>query len=114
MISQNGKLSISEEPPDLLVNFAFQAGPIIKPDIHLKVVNDGYSRRILLGETKLNELYFLAITQPNNHFAGPLLADVPEIIQQLNASTKLIAENSKIIQFDRLINLDGGTASVFY
>jgi len=108
VISQNGRLDITPElPQSELIGFAFQAGPLFTSETKLTIRSDEPARRILLGKTDTGDFYFLAITQKDNSFSGPLLAELPGLIKSFNQSQFLS------LKFKVLINLDGGTASVF-
>lgn len=110
VVSQNGQLDITEELSDAeLIGFAFQAGPLFTPKTKLTISADEPARRILLGETDTGYFYFLAITEKGNSYGGPLLSDLPVILNKFN-SGQFLNLNSKFLT---LINLDGGTASVF-
>ena len=58
------------------------------------------------AKTMDNELLFLTVYSGDSVFDGPLLADLPLVIEKISDEEKLdIAE---------AINLDGGSASSFY
>lgn len=89
--------------------FIFQSGPLFTPETKLSIANDKSARRILFAKTKADEFYFMAITESDNTNNGPLLAELPEIINLLN--NQLATDN---FQLTTLINLDGGSASAYY
>lgn len=104
--TKSGQLKIeSSIPLQDSFDFLFQTGPLFTPTTKLAITSDEPARRILLAKTHVGELYFLAITEQNNSNSGPYLAQLPELIQQFN--------NVKVQQFDKLTNLDGGSASAF-
>lgn len=97
----NGHLSITKNVPSVPVNFAIQSGPYMTPQTTLRIRNDSFARRVLVARSG-NRWYFLAITEKDNTFSGPYLADVPNILGDLP------------IAIDEALNLDGGSASAFY
>ncbi len=104
--TKTGELKIDTTIPPLdSVNFLFQSGPLFTSASRPSITNDEPARRILLGKTNTDELYFMAITEKNNTNSGPLLTNLPRIIQELNKET--------MKQFNLFINLDGGSASAF-
>lgn len=88
-------------------NFSIQTGPQLiesgKP-LSLKIQNDEHARRMVAAEA--DTLIFLAIYNADSVFDGPLLADLPIILDEINNK-----ENLGIVQ---AVNLDGGSASAFY
>lgn len=92
----NGTLSIRRDPP-ASADFAVQSGPYITS--HLRIQNDTFARRILVARSG-NRWSFLAITGKDNIFDGPMLSDMPQILEKL--------------EIDEALNLDGGSASAFY
>lgn len=88
---------------------AVQSGPlIVRNDVlqNISLENDKKARRVLLGISDANEAIFIAIYSDNSLFLGPNLSDVPEIIN-------IFEQQSEINLLD-VINLDGGSASVYY
>jgi exopolysaccharide biosynthesis protein len=97
-----GKFGIAADPPKEPLNFIFQTGPLLSTQIRLTIQDDEMARRILIGQTKNNEVYILALTEATNSNSGPRLDDIPVLLQK------------QPLQFTQLINLDGGSASVYY
>ena len=91
--------SLTRQPPTDSVEFAVQSGPYVTPKSRLNIKNDTYARRVLVGRSG-NTWRFLAITEKENTFSGPILADLPTLLGDLN--------------IDEALNLDGGSASAFY
>lgn len=106
--TKTGKIEITDNQPDASIDWIFQSGPLFTPDRKLTIKDDESARRILVGKTDLGDFYFLAITETNNTNSGPLLADLPEIIQLFN---KLTTTHPPLTT---ILNLDGGSASAFY
>lgn len=111
----NGYLSIDSEDKikigsDIMNNsrIGLQSGPILildrKPQL-LTINNDEASRRIIVAITNNNELFFLAIYRDESEYQGPLLGDLPGIVD-------LFAKKNNIDIVDA-INLDGGIHSIF-
>lgn len=91
--------SLTRQPPTDSVEFAVQSGPYVTPKSRLNIKNDTYARRVLVGRSG-NTWRFLAITEKDNTFSGPLLAELPTLLGDLD--------------IDEALNLDGGSASAFY
>ena len=94
-------LSITRNAPTATVDFAIQSGPYITTASELRIGNDEPARRVLVVRVNTG-WYFLAIAEENNTFGVPLLSDVPKILSKLP------------MDIDEALNLDGGSASVFY
>lgn len=104
---KSGKRIIDYQKPQLneSVDFIFQTGPLFPVgDKKLQLIDDENARRSLIVESP-DKLYALSLTENENTLLGPYLSDVPIILAQ---------ENLKEFQFQRAINLDGGSASFFY
>jgi len=115
VVKTNDTLLITDKlPSPSTIQFAFQSGPLFIPNQKLSIKNDESDRRVLLGKTEDGKTYFIPIVTADNSNSGPLLADVPYLLQQFNTSTTLSAESKTMKQFTLLINLDGGSASAFY
>lgn len=91
--------ALTRQPPTNSVEFALQSGPYITSQSILKIRSDTYSRRILIARSD-SRWYFVAITERNNTFSGPLLVELPKLVGELD--------------FDEALNLDGGSASALY
>lgn len=102
----NGSVEITKE---YLENFqyALQTGPVIMANNKMvnpdALDNEKLGRRILMAKDKSDNVYFIAIFDPNAYFSGPSLSEIPKLVNQ-------ISEKSDI-DFANIINLDGGTAS---
>ena len=97
---------VNQLPTQSAIQFGFQSGPLFTPTQVLRIIDDEPDRRVLLGKTSDNEIYFIAIVAADNAHSGPLLADLPQIFQAFN--------DLGTQQITQLINLDGGSASTFY
>jgi len=107
-IDSNEKLTISSAPPEITPKIALQSGPLLilnNEVLSLKINNDEPNRRVVAAKAFDNKLIFLAIYRDNSDFQGPMLGDLPEIIN-------LFSEKTGINVVDA-INLDGGIHSVF-
>lgn len=110
----NGFFSINEEPviassPPSTARIALQSGPILLQDgtvIPLQIKNDERDRRSLVGITERNEIMLLHIYGNENIFDGPLLAELPAVVQKIAT-----AENLSLLS---ALALDGGGAAAFY
>ncbi len=101
-IKNQNTISIQLSPPNSPLDFALQSGPYMTPKTKLGIRNDSLARRVLVARTQNNTWYFLAITEKDNSFNGPLLAAVPDILGKLP------------LGISEALNLDGGSASAFY
>ncbi|MEA3355383.1 MAG: phosphodiester glycosidase family protein [Patescibacteria group bacterium] len=95
--------------PLLNVQFGLQSGPILiknSQPLILKIKNDEFRRRTIATLNQNHQLIFITIISTESEFNGPLLANTPNVLQKI--SQKI---NQKFVS---AINLDGGSASVFY
>ena len=100
---------ISYEKPEEEARISVQSGPVLIENSFIQkltIKNDKEARRVVAAVSGSNELIFIVIYDQESHFSGPKLSDLPNI-------TKLISEDNELNTADA-INLDGGTASVFY
>ncbi len=85
--------------------FILQSGPLF--DVEYtgkgKFVDEEQRRRALVASDKKGRFYFVVIFEKNNNYGGPRLSEIAEILRK-----------SKIADFDKALNLDGGSASAFY
>jgi len=94
-------------PRDRL-RMALQVGPLLKENgefIKLSLRNDEEARRMVLGVTGENKAIFLVLYNINSVFQGPYLKDLPDILDIFEKETGII--------FADILNLDGGTPTVF-
>ena len=104
-----GDLKFVRTPPInfQFTDFVFQTGPYIIPNkSKLKLTRDERARRSLIAKDFQGNLYLVSITRKDNLDAGPHLADLPVIFQNL--------KEENIFPLEELVNLDGGSASFFY
>jgi len=99
---------IDNVSPTSSVVWGLQTGPLLlfegKPLV-FKMAKDEHARRMVAVLDQNDELFFLAVTGSSSLAGGPLLADLPLIVQGIGKSLKN--------DFKTAINLDGGTASAF-
>ena len=104
----DGRATISAVRSQTAVSLGLQSGPLLifnsKP-LLLNIKDDEPRRRIIIATTT-NELIFFAIVGQDSLFTGPLLTDTPALI---SAITETIGK-----KLTAALNLDGGSASVFY
>lgn len=86
-------------------DFALQAGPLFDVGYLGKAsfVDEEERRRVLVASDKNGKYYLLAIFEKDNNYGGPKLAEITEVLRKRGT-----------IDFDRALNLDGGSASAFY
>ncbi len=104
----DNQLFISSTPPEKPGSFSLQTGPIVRYNDTLRplrLITDEFARRVIAATSNIRTAYFIVLYDAENVFSGPLLKDVPDIIEKI--ATK------ESIQFTDAINLDGGSASVF-
>jgi len=106
--TKDNNISIGSDFPDTSPKIALQTGPLLFKDsqpLLLAINNDEPNRRIVAATTADDKLLFLAFYRDEAQFLGPLLADLPQIIQTFQEKTN--------IEITDAINLDGGKHSVF-
>lgn len=95
-----------EEP--VSPRFAIQTGPMLLSGgttLMLRIQNDSPARRMVAVLGKETTLYFMTIFTKESTYSGPLLTDLPVIVNAIGDR-----ENIDIFE---AINLDGGSASAF-
>lgn len=100
---------ISTSRPENPYGFALQTGPLLVSDgqrMPLAIRNDEPARRIVVAKTTGNRDVFLAIYSRESVFGGPLLSDLPSVIESISRKNNLGITDA--------LNLDGGSASAFY
>ncbi len=106
--SQNvAQISFQTPPPD--VRIGLQTGPMLLSEgqaLPLTIKSDERARRMAAAVTKTGRIIFLALYSADAVFDGPLLGDMPTLVEKIGRE-----ENLDIIS---AINLDGGSASAFY
>jgi len=110
----NGFLSLDDSPHITVnkpsgVRLAVQSGPLLFLDqspLKLNINQDEPRRRSVSFIDTSQQLYFMIIIKPDTSYSGPLLVDLPSVLQ-----TIAVEEN---ITINSAINLDGGTASAFF
>ncbi len=103
-----GNFGIGDTLPLLKLKYALQSGPLLilnKQILALKIIDDTEDRRMLAFETNRG-LFFASVFHPDNDLSGPLLADLPTLLETF--------AKQKGIEIINALNLDGGTASSFY
>jgi len=106
-IDENNIASVSTQAPNN-PKISVQSGPLLYLDnrpLTLTLKSDENSRRIVAAVNRQNEALFLVFYLKNNPFSGPLLSELPTLIDDL--------ERNSSINITDAINLDGGTHSVF-
>ncbi len=91
------------------VRIGLQAGPILIQNgvvQKLTLASDKMARRVVVALTKEGEIYFITLYDKESVFIGPLLADLPELVSDI--------QNEIGVEFTSALNLDGGSASAFY
>jgi uncharacterized protein YigE (DUF2233 family) len=105
---QDDNISIGSSSPDINPRIAIQSGPLLMQDgspLTLKINDDEPARRIVAGTMPNNKLIFLAVYRDGSIYQGPLLGQLPAIIDLFNKKTEINIVDA--------INLDGGDHSVF-
>jgi uncharacterized protein YigE (DUF2233 family) len=109
----NGYISVTTKPavsfdlPESPI-LAVQTGPMLMMDgnkLKLAIKNDEYARRMIAGISSTGTLLFMAIFIPETKVQGPKLAELPDVIEQINRTIQDPLVSA--------INLDGGNASMF-
>ena len=100
---------ITATVPEDPLRIALQAGPVLIDNAEfrtLSLVNDSEDRRMVAGVTGENKLIFIVFYDPESVYLGPKLVDMPQALSKFVEKTK--------IEIADAVNLDGGSASVFY
>lgn len=100
---------ISRTLPKDPLRIALQSGPMLIENadrLSLSIKNDKPSRRIVAAVTGENKAIFIAIYAKESAFSGPMLVDLPRIVDLISKDIDLGIADA--------INLDGGSASAFY
>ena len=100
---------ITRTLPDDSLRMALQSGPFIKENgkfLFLRMKTDGQERRVAVGVTGDNKAYLLVFYNPDSVFLGPQLTDLGRMVGMFEEATGIV--------FADVLNLDGGTASLFY
>jgi uncharacterized protein YigE (DUF2233 family) len=107
-IDSADKILISADLPYSNSRIALQTGPLLMLDnkpLILAIGNDEPERRIVAGTIPDNKLIFMVFYRDSAEFEGPLLGQLPEIINLFKKQTGIDILDA--------INLDGGSASIF-
>lgn len=107
-INKLGTPRITRFVPQDPLRLALQAGPLVFENgtrVSLKS-SVAFERRVVVGVTGDNNPVFLVFWSENNSFGGPALEELPYLIEAANESFDLNIADA--------LNLDGGTASIFY
>lgn len=107
-VTQFGTAKISREQGEEFLH-AVQTGPILQENnqvIELDLIRDEPARRVVAAITGDNKIIFFVFAQASSSFGGPFLADLPQILEQI--------EKDENLNIADAINLDGGAASAFY
>jgi uncharacterized protein YigE (DUF2233 family) len=109
VLTKKNEATISRDYSGEPVRIGLQAGPIlIQSGVvqKLALASDKMARRIVVALTEEGEIYFITIFDKESVFMGPLLADLPELISNIQDKIDM--------EFISALNLDGGSASAFY
>lgn len=102
-LDEQNRPQISSNQPQTSKN-VIQAGPFIDNSFYLKISADEEARRTVIVETEENGLYAFSIIKKDTPYFGPLLADLPPLLFSINSPLKV----------KKALNLDGGSASVYF
>lgn len=108
-LDYDGNASISSTLEHANPRIALQSGPLLLADgesLPLKINNDESARRVVVATTYQNDIYFLMFYNQDSRFEGPKLSELPEIVKK---SESYFGDG-----FKNALNLDGGSASVFF
>lgn len=107
-INSDNKITIGPNLPNTNIRWGLQSGPLLmlnKKSLSLFINNDEPERRIASGVINDNKLIFLAFYRNHSDLQGPLLSQLPEIINLFKKQTGIDIADA--------INLDGGSHSIF-
>ncbi len=107
-MNKEGVIFLSDVSPSEPLVWGLQTGPLLilkSQPLVLNLTHDETDRRLIVALNEKNELFFLVVTKTDSLAFGPLLEDLPLIVEQIGSE---LNEN-----FQAAVNLDGGTASAF-
>ena len=107
-VSENGSASIGPDIPQEKTQFQLQSGPILLSEGSPKVLrlrSDELARRVFVAVSAQGDVLLGVVYDAEATFGGPLLADLPEILEAFRKKTNL--------SIVAALNLDGGSASTF-
>ncbi len=94
---------------DKKARIALQVGPVLVKDgkaRRLSIRDDEMARRIILALAEDNQIIFITAYKPDAIYDGPYLTNLPDLLLHFREKTG--------INLSDAVNLDGGSASVFY
>jgi uncharacterized protein YigE (DUF2233 family) len=107
-ISQN-QVTIQTNLPAPTTEHAVQTGPLLViggNQTKLSLTKDEPRRRLIALTDTNNNAHFMVVYDPNTAYGGPLLKDLPNLVQTIAGKESILVSEA--------INLDGGSASAFY
>jgi len=107
-MDEKGTILLEDIFPSKSVVWGLQTGPLLilkNQPLVLNLVHDELDRRLVAALNEKNELFFLVVTKTDSLAFGPLLEDLPLIVDQIGSELNET--------FQAAVNLDGGTASAF-
>jgi len=99
---------ITREVPADPLRIAIQSGPLLYENgakVLIKSSRD-FSRRVVVAVTGENKPVFFVFYDETNFLEGPTLEELPDLIDRINQNYSLGIADA--------LNLDGGTASLFF
>jgi exopolysaccharide biosynthesis protein len=105
-ISFGKTITIGSNPTN--ETYLLQTGPLLYANqipLPLAIKNDTHDRRMIAITTTDNTVIFITLYIPDAVFQGPLLGDVPVLLQKIDTEHNFHIQDA--------INLDGGSASFF-
>lgn len=99
----------TELPGNISYRFALESGPLLLfngQTTMLTIQNDEHARRMVAAKTADDHSVFLAVYSHDSVFSGPLLSELPKIVEDVSGKEHLGIADA--------LNLDGGSASAFY
>ncbi|MFA6004925.1 MAG: phosphodiester glycosidase family protein [Patescibacteria group bacterium] len=107
-IKMTGETGITRAPPNGRLRLGLQSGPIVFENglpVQLSIATDSDERRVVVGVTEDNRLVLMTVYNGQSTYLGPRLGDLPDVLAEIFKKEALSITN--------VLNLDGGTASVF-
>lgn len=90
------------------LDFVFQTGPLydLAAPKQPNFIDIKYARRHLIAQDRESNFYFFSVFEKGSLFNGPMLKDIPVFFAQ--------PEIRRVADFQRILNLDGGSASYYF
>lgn len=108
-IDKQADIDLSFDKPEQDVEYGLQTGPMLMSDgrvLRLQLARDKNARRVVMVVSDNQEAAFFVFYTKLSDQLGPMLTDLPVLVEKASRDSKVNPVEA--------INLDGGSASVFW